>query len=395
MSENNVKSKDLHLINDLNAALQKEKHSGQFWVIILFFLLLVVFVVWAYNSTVEEVTRGNGNVIPSSREQVIQSLDAGVITQMMVKEGDLVEKDQILLKLDDTRSLAVLRESEAKVQNLEATIARLKAEAYGGKLTFPNSVSPELRRRETAAYNARRQAMTDAVQSLVQSKAALDREIAITAPMVAQGVMSEVELLKMRRESSDLTLQIAERRNRYRTDANNELVQSESELVDRSQIRSPMRGIVKNIKINTIGGVVNPGEEIMQIVPVDDKLLVEAYIRPQDIAFVRAGQPALVKVSAYDYSIYGGLEGKVTLVGADTVSNSMQSRANDLKLDPNQVYYRVIVQTENNALKDKNGKDMPIIPGMVATVDIKTGEKTIFQYLIKPITRMKQALSER
>ena len=408
MSENNVKSKDLHLINDLNAALQKEKHSGQFWVIILFFLLLVVFVVWAYNSTVEEVTRGNGNVIPSSREQVIQSLDAGVITQMMVKEGDLVEKDQILLKLDDTRSLAVLRESEAKVQNLEATIARLKAEAYGGKLTFPNSVSPELRRRETAAYNARRQAMTDAVQSLVQSKAALDREIAITAPMVAQGVMSEVELLKMRRESSDLTLQIAERRNRYRTDANNELVQSESELaqskenmamradpVDRSQIRSPMRGIVKNIKINTIGGVVNPGEEIMQIVPVDDKLLVEAYIRPQDIAFVRAGQPALVKVRAYDYSIYGGLEGKVTLVGADTVSNSMQSRANDLKLDPNQVYYRVIVQTENNALKDKNGKDMPIIPGMVATVDIKTGEKTIFQYLIKPITRMKQALSER
>ena len=221
--------------------------------------------------------------------------------------------------------------------------------------------------------------------------------------VVAQGVMSEVELLKMRRESSDLTLQIAERRNRYRTDANNELVQSESELaqskenmamradpVDRSQIRSPMRGIVKNIKINTI-----PGEEIMQIVPVDDKLLVEAYIRPQDIAFVRAGQPALVKVSAYDYSIYGGLEGKVTLVGADTVSNSMQSRANDLKLDPNQVYYRVIVQTENNALKDKNGKDMPIIPGMVATVDIKTGEKTIFQYLIKPITRMKQALSER
>jgi len=400
MSENNVKSKDLHLINDLNAALQKEKHSGQFWVIILFFLLLVVFVVWAYNSTVEEVTRGNGNVIPSSREQVIQSLDAGVITQMMVKEGDLVEKDQILLKLDDTRSLAVLRESEAKVQNLEATIARLKAEA--------NRLRPEPPRRETAAYNARRQAMTDAVQSLVQSKAALDREIAITAPMVAQGVMSEVELLKMRRESSDLTLQIAERRNRYRTDANNELVQSESELaqskenmamradpVDRSQIRSPMRGIDKNIKSNTVGGGVNPGEEIMQIVPVDDKLLVEAYIRPQDIAFVRAGQPALVKVSAYDYSIYGGLEGKVTLVGADTVSNSMQSRANDLKLDPNQVYYRVIVQTENNALKDKNGKDMPIIPGMVATVDIKTGEKTIFQYLIKPITRMKQALSER
>ena len=406
--ENNVKSKDLHLINDLNAALQKEKHSGQFWVIILFFLFLVVFVVWAYNSPVEEVTRGNGNIIPISREQVIQSLDPGIVTEIMVKEGDMVEKDQILMKLDDTRSSAVLRESEAKVANLEATIARLKAEAYGTKLSFPDSVSPELRRREIAAYKARRQVMVDAINGLSQSKAALDREIAITAPLVSEGYVSEVELLRMRRDSADLATQISERRNRYKADANNELLQAESELaqskenvamradpVERSQIRAPMRGIVKGIKVTTIGGVVNAGEDIMQIVPVDDKLLVEAYIRPQDIAFIRTGQPALVKVSAYDYSIYGGLEGKVTLVGADTVSNSMQNRANDLKLDPNQVYYRVLVQTENNSLKDKNGKPMPIIPGMVATVDIKTGEKTIFQYLIKPITRMKQALSER
>ena len=406
--ENNVKSKDLDLINDLNAALQKEKHSGQFIVIILFFILMIVFVIWAYNSPVEEVTRGNGNIIPSSREQVIQSLDPGIVTEIMVKEGDMVEKDQILMKLDDTRSSAVLRESEAKVANLEATIARLKAEAYGTKLSFPDSVSPELRRREIAAYKARRQVMVDAINGLSQSKAALDREIAITAPLVSEGYVSEVELLRMRRDSADLATQISERRNRYKADANNELLQAESELaqskenvamradpVERSQIRAPMRGIVKGIKVTTIGGVVNTGEDIMQIVPVDDKLLVEAYIRPQDIAFIRAGQPALVKVSAYDYSIYGGLEGKVTLVGADTVSNSMQNRANDLKLDPNQVYYRVLVQTENNSLKDKNGKPMPIIPGMVATVDIKTGEKTIFQYLIKPITRMKQALSER
>lgn len=406
--ENNVKSKDLHLINDLNAALQKEKHSGQFIVIILFFILMIVFVIWAYNSPVEEVTRGNGNIIPSSREQVIQSLDPGIVTEIMVKEGDMVEKDQILMKLDDTRSSAVLRESKAKVANLEATIARLKAEAYGTKLSFPDSVSPELRRREIAAYKARRQVMVDAINGLSKSKAALDREIAITAPLVSEGYVSEVELLRMRRDSADLATQISERRNRYKADANNELLQAESELaqskenvamradpVERSQIRAPMRGIVKGIKVTTIGGVVNAGEDIMQIVPVDDKLLVEAYIRPQDIAFIRAGQPALVKVSAYDYSIYGGLEGKVTLVGADTVSNSMQNRANDLKLDPNQVYYRVLVQTENNSLKDKNGKPMPIIPGMVATVDIKTGEKTIFQYLIKPITRMKQALSER
>ena len=381
-SENNVKSKDLHLINDLNAALQKEKHSGQFWVIILFFIFLVVFVIWAYNSPIEEVTRGQGNVIPSSREQVVQSLDPGIITEILVKEGDIVEKGQVLLKLDDTRSSAVLRESEAKVQNLEAMIARLKAEAYGKELSFPKNVSNELRQREHAAYVARRRAVTDAVSSLTASKAALDKEIEITAPMVAQGVVSEVELLRMRRQSSELTLQITERRNRYMADANNELVQAESELaqakenmamradpVDRSQIRAPMRGIVKDIQINTVGGVVNVGQDIMQIVPLDDKLLVEAYIRPQDVAFIRPGLPAVVKVSAYDYSIYGGLNGKVTLISPDTVSNSMQNRANDLKLDPNQVYYRILVQTTSNSLKDKNGKEMPIIPGMVATVD--------------------------
>ena len=406
-SENNVKSKDLALVNDLNAALQKEKHSGQFWVIMLFFIFLVVFVIWAYNSPIEEVTRGQGNVIPSSREQVVQSIDPGIIMEMKVKEGEIVEKDQILLKLDDTRSSAIWRESEAKVQNLEAMVARLKAEAYGTELSFPKGISNELKQREHAAFVARRRAVVDAIQGLSISKATLDKEISITAPMVAQGVVSEVELLRMQRESSDLALQIAERRNRYMADANNELVQAESELaqakenmamradpVDRSLIRAPMRGIVKNIEINTVGGVVNVGQDILTIVPLDDKLLVEAYIRPQDVAFMSPGLPAVVKISAYDYAIYGGLDGKVTLISPDTMSNNNQPRANDLKLDPNQVYYRILVQTDSNSLKDKNGKDMPIIPGMVATVDVKTGEKTVFQYLIKPITRMKQALRE-
>ncbi|EGV35455.1 HlyD family type I secretion periplasmic adaptor subunit [Neisseria weaveri] len=406
-SEQNVKSKDMALINDLNAALQKEKHSGQFWVIILLFVFLVVLVIWAYNSPIEEVTRGQGNVIPSSREQIVQSLDPGIITEMKVKEGDIVEKDQVLLKLDDTRSSAILRESEAKVENLEAMIARLKAEAYGTELVFPTNIGKELRQREQAAFSARRRAVTDAIQGLTISKAALDKEISITAPMVAHGVVSEVELLRMKRESSDLALQISERRNRYMADANNELVQAESELaqakenmamradpVERAMIRAPMRGIVKDIKINTVGGVVNVGQDIMTIVPLDDKLLVEAYIRPQDVAFLSPGLPAVVKISAYDYAIYGGLDGKVTLISPDTMSNN-GARANDLKLDPNQVYYRILVQTTNNSLKDKNGKDMPIIPGMVATVDVKTGEKTVFQYLIKPITRMKQALRER
>lgn len=406
-SRETIRKDDLQLVNDLNAALQKEKHHGQFWVIMLLFAFLVVFVIWAYNSPLEEVTRGQGSIIPSSREQVIQSLDPGTISEMRVQEGDIVEKDEVLLKLDDTRSSAILRESEAKVANLEAMLARLKAESYGTAIVFPAGISKDLQQRERAAYEARRRAMTDAVAGLGQSKAALDQEIRITAPMVKHGVVSEVELLRMQRESSDLAQQISQRKNDYAAKANEELVRVESELaqakenmamradpVERSEVKAPMRGIVKDIKINTVGGVVTAGQEIMTIVPLDDKLLVEAYINPRDVAFIRPGLPAVVKISAYDYAIYGGLDGKVTLISPDTLSN--QNRATDqLKLDQNQVYYRMLVQTEGNTLRDKNGKELPIIPGMVATVDVKTGEKTVFQYLIKPITRLKQALRER
>ncbi|WP_049250297.1 HlyD family type I secretion periplasmic adaptor subunit [Neisseria elongata] len=406
-SRETIRKDDLQLVNDLNAALQKEKHHGQFWVIMLLFAFLVVFVIWAYNSPLEEVTRGQGSIIPSSREQVIQSLDPRTIAEMRVQEGDIVEKDEVLLKLDDTRSSAILRESEAKVANLEAMLARLKAESYGTAIVFPAGISKDLQQRERAAYEARRRAMTDAVAGLGQSKAALDQEIRITAPMVKHGVVSEVELLRMQRESSDLAQQISQRKNDYAAKANEELVRVESELaqakenmamradpVERSEVKAPMRGIVKDIKINTVGGVVTAGQEIMTIVPLDDKLLVEAYINPRDVAFIRPGLPAVVKISAYDYAIYGGLDGKVTLISPDTLSN--QNRATDqLKLDQNQVYYRMLVQTEGNTLRDKNGKELPIIPGMVATVDVKTGEKTVFQYLIKPITRLKQALRER
>lgn len=406
MAKEKVSQSDLHLINDLNAALQTEKHRGLFAVVLVLFALVAAFVVWAYMSTVEEVTRGQGSVIPTSREQIVQSLDPGTIAEMKVKEGDIVEKNQVLLKLDDTRSSAILRESMAKVVNLEAMIARLRAEAYGSNLHFPDHVPNELRQREAAAFQARKRAVTDAVAALRESKRNLDQEIAITTPMVAQGVMSEVELLRMKRESANLSLQISDKQNQYAAEANNELVKVEAELaqarenmamradpVERSEIRSPLRGVVKNIRINTVGGVVQAGQEILEIVPLDEKLLVEAYIRPQDVAFMRPGLDAVVKISAYDYAIYGGLNGKVTLISPDTLSN--QKRADELKLDQNQQYYRILVETDGNAITDKNGKPMEIIPGMVATVDVKTGEKTVFDYLVKPITRLKQALRER
>ncbi|MDO5666233.1 MAG: HlyD family type I secretion periplasmic adaptor subunit [Alcaligenaceae bacterium] len=405
--EERIKKRDLKLLNDLNAALQTEKHHGYFLTIMLFVTFFIVFLVWAYHSPLEEVSRGEGRIIPSSREQIVQSLDPGTIEAMYVKEGDLVEKDQILLKLDDTRSSAVLRESVAKVENLEALIARLRAEAYGTPLEFPANIPEELKARETAAYEARHKAMQEAVDGFKQSKAVLDREIGITRPMVQRGVVSQVELLRMQRQSSELHSQMLERENRYLTDANNELVKVESELaqarenmamradpVDRSQIRAPMKGIVKNIRINTIGGVVTAGQDILEIVPVDETLLVEAYIRPNDVAFISPGLPAVVKITAYDFAIYGGLDGEVTLISPDTLTDERMSRS-ELKLNNNAVYYRILVQTKDSVLTDRNGNPMPIIPGMVTTVDIKTGEKTVFEYLIKPITRMKQALRER
>ncbi|OOF37853.1 hemolysin secretion protein D [Rodentibacter rarus] len=405
MSEK-IKQSDLALINDLNAALQIEKHRGIFSVIILFFIFLVTFVIWAYFSPLEEVTRGQGSVIPSSREQIVQSLDPGIIQEMKVKEGDIVEKGQVLLTLDDTRSSAILRESEAKVQNLRAVVARLQAESADKPLVFADDIPEDVISRETAAYNARRKAMLDAVEGLTQSKALLDQEIAITQPMVKKGVVSQVELLRMQRQSSDFAQQIAERRNRYSADANNELVQAESELaqarenmamradpVERSQIKAPLRGVVKNIRINTVGGVVQAGQDILEIVPLDDTLLVQAYISPKDVAFIRPGQPALVKISAYDYSIYGGLEGKVTLISPDTLQD--ERRRSELNLNADQAYYRILIETQGTSITDSKGQKLDITPGMTATVDIKTGEKTVFQYLIKPITRMKQALQER
>ena len=401
-----VAQDDLPLLNDLHAAMQHEKHRGMYWTITLLALFLAVFLVWAYFSNVEEVTRGQGSVIPSSREQVIQSLDPGVLSEMLVREGDLVERGQVLLKLDTARSSAVYREAKNKVDALEATAARLRSEAHGVPLKFPASVPAELVARETAAYRARTRAVNETVQGLEQSKKLLDKEIAITEPMAAKGVVSEVEILRMKRQSNDLQLQITERRNKFQSDANTDLVRVEADLaqseeaaaaradpVKRSEIKAPLRGVVKNIKINTVGGVVGAGQDIMEIVPVDGPLLVEAYIRPQDVAFIKPNDDALVKLTAYDYAIYGGLEGKVKLISPDTLQDNR--RPSELKLNPEESFYRVIVQTTSHDLKDKNGNDMPIIPGMIATVDIKTGEKTVFQYLIKPITRLKQALRER
>ncbi len=401
-----VGKEDLPLLGDLQAALQQEKHHGLFWTIALLALVLAGSITWAYFSTVEEVTRGQGSVIPSSREQLIQSLDPGVLSEMLVKEGDLVQAGQVLLRLDTARSSAIYREARNKADSLQATVVRLRAEAHGVPLKFAAGTPADVVARETAAYRSRTRAVSESIDGLMQSKRLLDREIEITEPMVGKGVVSEVELLRMKRQSNELALQMTERRNKFQSDANTELVRVESELaqsqesaaaradpVTRAEIKAPLRGVVKNIRINTVGGVIGAGQDIMEIVPVEGPLLVEAYIRPQDVAFIKPDDEALVKLTAYDYALYGGLTGTVTLISPDTLQDNR--RPSELKLNADESYYRVIVKTSNNHLTDKLGKPLPIIPGMVATVDIKTGEKTVFQYLVKPITRLKQALRER
>ena len=369
------------------------------------------FVWWAAASELEEVTRGQGRVVPSSKEQVIQSLDPGVLTEMLVREGDSVDKDQVLLRVDDTRATAMLRELQAKTHALAAAAARARAEAYGGKPEFPAEAraSPALIRRETEAFNARRRAIDDSAESLRRGMTLLDREIEITEPMVGRGLVSEVELLRLKRQRNDLALQLTDRQNKFRTEAAADLIKFETELsqaretlvaradaAQRTEIRSPMKGTVKSIRVSTIGGVVQAGQEIMLIVPTEDTLVIEAYVRPADVAFIHPGQKAVVKISAYDYAIYGGLEGTVENISPDTLRDERRAATPVADVaDEANSYYRVLVRTNTNALTAPNGQALPIIPGMTASVEMLTGRKTVLQYLIKPLNRASEALRER
>lgn len=374
-------------------------------------VMLVAFFVWASMSELEEVTRGQGRVIPSSREQVIQSLDPGLLTELKVREGDRVEKGQLLLRIDDTRASALFRELRAKTVSLAASASRLRAEAYGGKLVFPKEVvqNPKVMQRETKAFRARTRALETSLAGLKRGIGLLDREIRITEPMVSRGLVSEVELLRLRRQRNDMALQVSDRRDKFRSDAANDLIKFESELAQaresliaradtfkRTEIYSPMTGTVKAIRVNTIGGVVSAGQEIMTIVPTEESLFVEAFVRPADVAFLHAGQDAVVKISAYDYAIYGGLEGRIENISPDTLRDERggNTPVADVADEANS-YYRVLVKTKDSALVTPDGRELPIIPGMTASVEMLTGRKTVLQYLVKPLNRAQEALRER
>ncbi len=376
----------------------KKTHSSKTFTHIILWtsLLFFVAIIWANYAILDEVTTGQGKVIPSSEVQVIQNLEGGIIQNIFVKEGQIVKKDQILMQIDNTRFMASYAEAEKKIDALEIEIIRLNAEISDTKPVFPDKfikTYPHLVQDQLSLYESRMRELNQLKKSLELAQKELD----LTRPLLKGGSVSEVEVIRLERSVSEIKGNIEkfkseelDKLNKARTElfALVEANKADKDRLTRTTVRSPVYGIVKQIKTTTIGGVVQPGSDLLEIVPLDDTLLIEAKIRPSDIGFIHPGQKAMVKITAYDFSIYGGLEGVVEHISADTIIDEKTDKKEES-------YYIVKVRTEKNYLGTEK-KPLPIIPGMQATVDILTGQKSVLQYLLKPILKAKQsALRER
>ncbi|NNH01133.1 HlyD family efflux transporter periplasmic adaptor subunit [Acinetobacter sp. ANC 5414] len=374
------------------------KASLFIWMICLGLLTLLL---WAWFFKLEEVSTGTGKVVPSSKEQTIQSLEGGILTKLNVREGEIVKQGQILAQLDPTRLESNVGESASLLMSSRAASARLRAEVNGTPISFPKEVLKDrkLVQEETALYHSRRANLDESLAGLRQALSLIEQELSMTEPLVAKGAASEVEVLRLKREANNLRNQMNDIRNQYDVKSREELskantdvetqqqvVRGKSDTLSRTVFKAPMRGIVKEIDVMTMGGVIPQNGKLMTIVPLDEQLLIEARILPRDIAFIHPGQEALVKITAYDYSIYGGLQGKVTIISPDTIRDEVKQ---------DQFYYRVYIRTNTDKLTNKAGKQFSITPGMVATVDIKTGQKSVLDYLIKPFNKAQEALRER
>ncbi|WP_454278062.1 HlyD family type I secretion periplasmic adaptor subunit [Sphingomonas sp. Marseille-Q8236] len=363
--------------------------------------LFVVALVWAWFAELDEVATGTGRVVPTSREQVLQSLEGGILAKMLVRQDDIVKPGQILAQLDPTQAGSTVEESAAKYRAALAAQARLQAEVNGTPLSFPAELNdfPALKAEQQRLYDARRRSLAGSLGLIDESLTLIGREVGIGESLIEVGAASNVEVLRLKRQRADLDLKKADLRSQYIVEARQDLtkvseevealapvVRGRSDTLSRLTLRSPVRGVVKNIEVSTIGGVIPPGGKIMEIVPMDERLLVEARISPRDIAFIRPGQRASVKITAYDYAIFGGLEGKVSSISPDTIRD---------EVNPDVYYYRVFVRTTADSLVNKAGRRFPIVPGMIATADIHTGSKTVLQYLLKPLNRAREAMRER
>ena len=433
---------DGDFMSEVSAATLETAHFGGHSLLFLTALFFIVAFWWASVTTLDEVTRGDGKIIPSSKIQVIQNLEGGILAEVLVAEGQIVEKDQPLLKIDDTRFSSSFRETQLKYYELLARSSRLEAESEGIDFAVPEEVQklkPVLAADEMALYHSRQNELASTIQvlqqqaeqrkqELVESKARQNQlyrsyqlsneELTMSEPLVAQGVMSKVELLRLKRTVNDLRgemdsnrlaiprieaslseveQKIEEQGVRFKSEAARELSEVKAELartkeiiysledrVTRTQVKSPVKGTVKVLKINTVGGIIQPGMDLVEIVPIEDNLLVEAKIRPADIAFLRPGQDAMVKLTAYDFSIYGGLPAKLERISADTIVDEKDDS-----------FYLIYLRTNKNYIDSSKGH-LEIIPGMTTSVDILTGKKTVLDYLLKPILKAKnEALRER
>ncbi|EOC0223304.1 HlyD family efflux transporter periplasmic adaptor subunit [Cronobacter turicensis] len=377
--------------------------QGRFYSSVIWLTLaaLVLFFVWAWFATLDEVTVGTGKITPSSRAQMIESLDGGIVNALMVHEGDVVERGQMLARLDPTRFQSNYGEAAARARALRASSERLRSELTGEPLQFSEESlrEPALVARERQLYESRRRNLDETLENLQKTYNLVMAELRMTQPLVAKGAASEVEVIRLQRQAAELKGKMDDARNQFAVRAREEQVKNNADLdaqlqvmagkadqLDRATLFSPVRGVVKDIQVTTVGGVLQPGGKLMEIVPLEDQLLVETRINPRDIAYIRPGLPATVKITAYDSSIYGDLKGEVEMVSPDTLQD-------EVKRD--QFYYRVYVRTQSAELKNRNGKRFPILPGMVANVEIKTGQKTVLDYLIKPLNKVKEALRER
>ena len=363
---------------------------------------IIALIVWASFAKIDQVTRAQATVIASARTQEIQASEGGVLTKLAVSEGQEVKAGQLLVVLEEERAKAAVDNSASKTAALTAKLARLNAEIFEKPLVFPEGVQqyPEYVQNQRALYNRRRQAINEEVSSLEKMLVLARQELSMNEPLLKYGDVSQADVIKLSRQVADIEAQINNKRNKYFEEAQAEMTKAQEELDteleqlrDRAQVleekrlMSPTDGKIKNINVTTIGGVVKPGEVIMQILPTSSDLVIDAKVSPADIAYVREGQDATVKLDAYDYSIFGAMRGTVNYISPDTLMEQTPKGE--------EPYYRVLIVINGAEFKGR-GDEIVIKPGMTASVDIKAMERTVLSYLTKPITKtLSEGLGER
>ena len=438
----NLSKKDYEFMNSLGGALLETTPRRMRMVFIFWAVTILAVIIWMSLAEVDEITRGSGEIVPSGNNQMIQNLEGGIVEEILINSGDMVNKGQILLKIDNQKSKSSYTSNEQSLNALEAQILRLEAEASGKEMEVTSAMLEEMPMiilHEQSLHKSNLQQFNSKVKSLHEQKIQrsqelieaknrikllsrdqklITQELEMIEPMVKKGIKSQIDLLKLQREENSITKElsgtklsivrlksavtemderISEEKYSFQIQAKEKLTELVSKMqraqtdgselkdrVSRTLVRSPIKGIVQELFVHTVGGVVKPGADLVELVPTDDTLLVEVQVKPSDIAFIYADQRAKVKFSAYDFAIFGGLEGKVVNISADSVTDKQGN-----------VFFKVRIKTDKNHLGNDK-KPLKIIPGMTVDVDIITGKKTILDYVLKPILKSKQySFSER